>query len=137
MCFGIRMLRRSEHTGNAMHGRKDMELPAETLHEEFWETEDVAEFEAGWNAAIQARVDGIRNATGEWSGLKEVLAELDRLETELADEDPDDSEDDVDAAEHEQAWAAEIERRVAEVRAGTAKTYAAEDVVAALRLRFG
>ncbi|HLM69393.1 MAG TPA: addiction module protein [Longimicrobium sp.] len=114
-----------------------MELPAETLHEEFWEVENAADFEAGWEAAIQARVDGIRNGTGEWSGLKEVLAELDQLQTELADEDLDDSEEDVDPAEHEQAWATEIERRVNEIRDGTAKTYAAEDVIAALRLHFG
>lgn len=114
-----------------------MELPAETLHEAFWDVEDVAEFEAGWKAAVQARVDGIRNGTGDWSELKEVLAELDQLEAELADEALDDPDEDADLAEHEQEWAAEIERRVNEIRDGTAKTYAAEDVVAALRLRFG
>lgn len=48
------------------------------------------------------------------------------------DEDADDEPADVTAE-----WADEIERRVAEIRAGTAVTYAAAEVMAELRARFG
>lgn len=93
---------------------------------------------AQWEAAIQARVEGIRNGTGHCPELEELLAEQDRrridsLASELYEED----DEDGDPAEVEAAWAEEIQRRVEEIRAGTAKTYAAEDVFAALRLRFG
>jgi hypothetical protein len=114
-----------------------MELPAEMTHEDFWEVEDVAEFKAGWETAIQARVDGIRNGTGHWPELKELLAEQDRRVESLASELYEEDDEDGDPAEVEVAWAEEIQRRVEEIRAGTAKTYAAEDVFAALRLRFG
>lgn len=91
-------------------------------------------FEAAWAEAIERRVAGIRNGTGHWPELEEVLAELDRCEADPADE-GDDGDD--DPAKVEAAWAAEIQRRVDEIRSGEAQTYAAEDVIAALRLRFG
>jgi hypothetical protein len=107
------------------------------LHEEC--DEDPAEVEAAWAEEIRQRVEGIRNGTGEWYDLKEVLAEMDRFEAELEAEDLDDADDDEDEdpAEVEAAWAAEIQRRVEEIRSGSVKTHAAEDVIAALRLRFG
>lgn len=98
--------------------------------------EDPAEFAAAWDEAIQRRIEGIRNGTGHWPELEEVLAELDRCEAEFMD-DSDDEDDDDDPAEVEAAWASEIQRRVEEIRSGTAKTYPAEDVIAAMRLRFG
>lgn len=114
-----------------------MESSVEMLHEHLQDEECLAELEAAWRASIQARVDGIRSGTGNWRELKEVLAELDRIQAELVEEDPDDGAEDDDPVEVEAAWAAEIERRVNEIRNGTAKTYAAEDVIAAMRLRFG
>jgi hypothetical protein len=98
--------------------------------------EDPEAVAAAWDEAIQRRVEGIRNGTGHWPELEEVLAELDRCEAEFMD-DSDEDDDDDDPAEVEAAWASEIQRRVDEIRGGTAKTYAAEDVIAAMRLRFG
>ncbi|HYW13923.1 MAG TPA: addiction module protein [Longimicrobium sp.] len=96
--------------------------------------EDAADVAAALRTAIERRVDGIRNGTGHWPELEEVLAELDLCEAELVD-DADDNGDD-DPAEAEAAWAAEIQLRVDEIRSGKTKTYAAEDVIAAMRLRF-
>jgi hypothetical protein len=48
-----------------------------------------------------------------------------------------DDQDDGDPAELGAAWAAEIERRVAEIRNGTAETYALEDVLAEMEERYG
>lgn len=91
--------------------------------------------EAAFAEAVERRLAGIRNGTSHWPELEEVLAELDRCEAELMD-DADDADED-DPAEVEAAWALEIQRRVDEIRSGQAKTYAAEDVIAAMRLRFG
>lgn len=110
-----------------------MELPLEMLDAP--SGEDPGDVAAAFAEAVERRVDGIRNGTGHWPELEEVLAELDRCEAELTD-DADDA-DDEDPAEIEAAWALEIQRRVDEVRSGEAKTYAAEDVIAAMRLRFG
>jgi Putative addiction module component len=106
-----------------------------------WDDEDEpsAEEEAAWAAEIDRRVAEIRSGTGKFSGIDEVLAELEHLEAEWAQyplEAPADDEED-DLAEVEAAWEDEIKRRVDEIRNGTVKTYAAEDVLAALRLRFG
>lgn len=99
------------------------------------EYEDLAEAEAAWDAEITRRVQQIRSGTAlfDFSG---VLAELERLEAGMLAP-PDELEDGADPAEIEAAWADEIKRRVEEIRDGTAETYAAEDVMAALRLRFG
>lgn len=110
-----------------------MQLPVEML--DAVSDEDPANVEAELAEAIERRADGIRNGTGHWPELEEVLAELDLCEAELMD-DADDA-DDEDPAEVEAAWALEIQRRVDEIRSGKAKTYAAEDVIAAMRLRFG
>ncbi|HLM69392.1 MAG TPA: addiction module protein [Longimicrobium sp.] len=48
-----------------------------------------------------------------------------------------DDELDEDPAEVEAAWADEIKRRVDEIGNGTVETYALEDVLAEMRLRFG
>ncbi len=110
-----------------------MQLPVEML--DAVSDEDPAEVEAAFTEAVERRVKDIRNGTGHWPELEEVLAELEQCEAELMD-DADDA-DDEDPAEVEAAWALEIERRVDEIRSGEAKTYAAEDVIAAMRLRFG
>jgi hypothetical protein len=102
--------------------------------------DDLADVTLAWERDIRQRVNGIRNGTGHWPVVEELLAEMDQFEAELDAEDLDDGDDDdedADPAEVEAAWAEEIQRRVEEVRSGTAKTYAAEDVFAALRLRFG
>lgn len=46
-------------------------------------------------------------------------------------------DEDEDVKDVDAAWAEEIERRVAEIHNGTTPTYAAEDVIAAMRIRFG
>ncbi|HST59783.1 MAG TPA: addiction module protein [Longimicrobium sp.] len=86
-------------------------------------------------AAVERRVDGIRNGTGHWPEFEEVLAELDRCEAELLDDEDDADEDDPE--EVEAAWALEIQRRVDEIRNGTAETYALEDVLAEMEERYG
>ena len=86
---------------------------------------------------IRRRVDDIRNGTGYWPDVEETLAELDRIRAEGPCNPADDDGEDDDPAEVEAEWAGEIQRRVEEIRSGTVKTYAAEDVFAALRLRFG
>jgi hypothetical protein len=107
-------------------------LPGDLDDEEY---EDLAAAEAAWDAEIARRVGQIRSGTNLFD-FSDVLAELERLEggilKPLAD-----FGGDGDPAENEAAWADEIKRRVDEVHAGTAETYAAEDVMAALRLRFG
>jgi hypothetical protein len=89
--------------------------------------------------AIARRVDEIRNGAPLSAEEQEVLDEMDRAAAEpdgdLFD-DLDDGEDE-DPAEVEAAWADEIAQRAAEIRDGTAKTYAAEDVMVALTLRYG
>lgn len=87
-------------------------------------------------ARIAQRVEAIRNGAPLSEDLREILAEMDHAEAELADEPFEDGEDD-DPAGVEAAWADEIQLRVAEIRDGTAKTYDAEDVMTAMRLRFG
>jgi hypothetical protein len=97
--------------------------------------ETMAELDAAWADEIQRRVEEIRNGdvTPE---LAEVIAELARLEAELeGDIDGEDAED--DPVEVAASWADEIAARIAEIDDGTVKTYAAEDVMAALRVRFG
>ncbi|HST59781.1 MAG TPA: addiction module protein [Longimicrobium sp.] len=110
-----------------------MRLPVEMQHSV--SDEDPAHVAAALAEALERRVDGIRNGTGHWPELEDVLAELDRCEAALMD-DEDDADDD-DPEELEAAWAPEIQRRVDEIRSGEAKTYAAEDMIAAMRLRFG
>lgn len=101
--------------------------------------EDEVEFESTMRAEIRRRVDAARagNVSAE---LQEVLDEMDRIRLEPS-EDPhemdEDEDEDMDPAELEAAWAEEISRRVEEIRSGTVKTYAAEDVIAALELRYG
>ena len=100
--------------------------------------EDSSDVELAWENEIRKRVDDIRNGTGYWPDVEDTLAELDRIRAEGPWDPADDGEeDDDDPAEVEAAWAEEIQRRIEEIRSGTAKTYAAEDVFAALRLRFG
>lgn len=53
---------------------------------------------------------------------------LDSAVTDDLDEDP---------ADVEAAWAEEIERRLGEIRNGTAVTYALEDVLAEMEERYG
>jgi hypothetical protein len=98
--------------------------------------DDPAEAEAAWADEIRRRVEEIRNGTAELYDLEDVLAEMDQCESEVADE-PMGSADLDDGADVEAAWGDEIKRRVDEIRDGTAQTYAAEDVMAALRFRFG
>jgi putative addiction module component (TIGR02574 family) len=49
----------------------------------------------------------------------------------------DHGEDDAGEAESEAAWNSEVERRVAEIKAGTAVTYSLEEVEADLRAIVG
>lgn len=79
-------------------------------------------------------VDGF----GVTEEIQAVLALMDVCDAEIraaalaggADEDED--WEDMDGV-----WTEEIERRVAEIHDGTTPTYAAEDVIAAVRIRFG
>lgn len=101
--------------------------------------EDLAEAETAWAAEIDRRVAEIRNGAAKSSGEEEVLAELAGLDTAWAAEHPvyDSADDDDDPAELELAWEEEMKRRLHEIHSGTSNTYAAEDVLVALRLRFG
>ena len=107
-------------------------LPGDLDDEDY---EDFAAAEAAWDVEITRRVEQIRRGTNLFD-FSDVLAELERLEAGIL-EPMDDFGDAVDPAKIEAAWADEIKRRVDEIRAGTAETYAAEDVMAALRFRFG
>jgi len=69
---------------------------------------DPAHVAVAFAEAVERRVDGIRNGTGHWPELEEVLAELDRCDVELSDE-GDEGEDDS-PVEVEAAWTAEIQR---------------------------
>jgi hypothetical protein len=99
--------------------------------------DDPAEAETAWAAEIDRRVAEIRNGAAKSRAEDEVLAELEGLDAAWAGHPLDDPADAEDAAEVELAWEEEIERRLHEIRSGTANTYAAEDVLVALRLRFG
>lgn len=100
--------------------------------------DDPAAAETAWAEEIQRRVEQIRNGMVATPALQEVLAELEeRFDAEAAYEATSDVHADEEPAEVERAWAEEIERRIEEVRAETERTYAAEDVMAALRARFG
>ena len=110
-----------------------MGQPAEKMPDDL--DDDLADVALVWEREVRQRVDDIRNGTGHWPNVEELLAELDQYLAE--DWDGEDDNDDDDPAEVEAAWAEEIERRVNEIRSGTAITYPAEDVFAALRLRFG
>lgn len=73
--------------------------------------------------------------------MSNPIEKLSERATDLHDDDgyewdPEtEASDDLDAVES--AWAAEIERRVEEIRNGTAVTYALEDVLAEMKARFG
>jgi ATP-dependent exoDNAse (exonuclease V) beta subunit len=115
-----------------------MGQPAEKMRDDT--DDDLADVARAWERDIRQRVDDIRNGTGHWPVVEELLAELDQYMDEAEtdeEDDEDEDEDEDDPAEVEAAWAEEIQRRVEEIRSGTVKTYAAEDVFAALRLRFG
>jgi hypothetical protein len=111
-----------------------MGQPAEKMRDDT--QDDLADVALAWERDVRQRVNDIRNGTGHWPVVEELLAEMDQYIAD-AEIDEDDDEDDDDPAEVEAAWAEEIQRRVEEIRSGTVKTYAAEDVFAALRLRFG
>jgi hypothetical protein len=118
-----------------------MTLPTEVVREPEIHSDtrmtSSADLDAEWDEEIRLRVEQIRNGTAG-PDLLEVMAELDRCEAEHGDEFLDDVEDESgDPAEIEAAWADEIAERVRELREGTVKTYAAEDVMAVLRSRFG
>lgn len=87
--------------------------------------------EAVLEAEVRRRVEAARagNVSAE---IQELLAEPDAP----LDNDEDEDED-GDPAEVEGAWAEEIQRRVEEIRSGSVRTYALEDVLAAMDLRFG
>ncbi len=99
--------------------------------------ESAAGMGADWDEAVRLRVEQIRNGTAG-PDLLEVMAELDRCAAEcedhLLDEEDEESED---PSAIEAAWADEIADRVKEIREGTVKTYAVEDVLAVLEVRFG
>lgn len=113
-----------------------MSSPVESVEYERADT-DVARPQETWAEQIDRRVHDIRSGTARRE-LREVLAELDRYEAELGEMELDelDCEPD-DLAELESAWADEIQTRIQEIEEGTVPTYAAEDVMAALRARFG
>ena len=95
--------------------------------------------EAAWAEEIGRRVQEIRDGTAELYDLEDVLAEMEeRYEAEIDDAALSSADDDLaDPADVEAAWAEEIKQRIDEVSAGTVRTYAAEDVMAVLRLRLG
>lgn len=98
--------------------------------------DDVAQMSAAFEADVRRRVLDIRNGTGHWPEVEEVLAEMDRCKADtVQDEDDFVADDEEDAVEA--AWSEEIQRRVEEIRSGAVKTYAAEDVMAAMSLRYG
>lgn len=107
---------------------RDREIHGDTV------MESAAAIQAEWDEDIRLRVEQIRNGTAG-PDLQEVIAELDRCDAEFGDLAADD--EDGDLADLEAAWSNEIEERLREIRDGTVRTYAAEDVMAALRARFG
>lgn len=113
-----------------------MSLPVESL-DQHGPDEDLLMAKAEWAEEIRRRVNQIRSGTAG-RDLQEVVAELDRFEAEIDGNLMDDvGEDPDDPAGVAAAWEDEIGERLKEIREGTVKTYAAEDVLAALRARFG
>jgi hypothetical protein len=112
-----------------------MSLPVESLDQR-GPDEDLLMAKAEWAEEIRRRVNQIRSGTAG-RDLQEVVAELDRCEAEFAGSPMDDAGEDPDDPAEVAAWEDEIGERLKEIREGTVKTYAAEDVMAALRARFG
>jgi hypothetical protein len=86
---------------------------------------------------IARRVAAIRDGASITGDLREILAEMDRGEAEFAVEEQYDAVEEDDPVEVEVAWGEEIRLRIGEILDGSVKTYDAEDVMTAMRLRFG
>lgn len=104
--------------------------------------------EADWQSEIRSRVAeyqtdlvagcSAKKGRGQADGLWAVLAAMDDCEAEMDSAFVDGTDDDdEDTGAVDAAWAKEIQHRVAEIRDGITPTYAAEDVIAAMRIRFG
>lgn len=113
-----------------------MGLPVETADYDRTEV-DGSRPRVSWAEEIRRRVEEIRSGPARQE-LQEVLAELERYEAEIGAPEWEASEGTVDdPTELESAWGDEIQARIQEIEEGTVPTYAAEDVMAALRARFG